>query len=103
MRVVHETMKDGPFGKIWYLLKEYLSFCVSCVSENSELSGFAPVMSEAPQGNILGPLLFILYTKDQPLAVSSLKILFVDDTNILKLVITPADVGNLQLMLVIFS
>jgi hypothetical protein len=37
-----------------------------------------------PQGSVLGPILFVLYTNDLPDAVESEAYLFADDTNIFR-------------------
>ena len=43
-------------------------------------SSWAPVNSEIPQGNVMGPLLFICYVNDMPKVVHSTIGMLVNDT-----------------------
>lgn len=47
-----------------------------------QLSRFYPVFSGVPQGSVLGPLLFLLYTSDLVHVVSSNIVMYADDTKI---------------------
>ena len=57
-----------------------------------------PVISEVPQGSILGPLLFLIYINDLPPAVTSSKVLlFADDAKCYKTIHNLSDIHLLQL------
>ncbi len=56
-----------------------------------------PVMSGVPEGSILGPLLFLLYTNDLPSSIVDSKVAaFADDTKIFKLINSRTDAMLLQ-------
>ena len=56
-----------------------------CVSISNSHLDLLPVLSEAPQGSILGPMLFIIYINDMPLTYQFSKIfLFADDAKLCK-------------------
>jgi hypothetical protein len=52
---------------------------------NDLVSSWSKIQHGVPQGSVLGPLLFILYVNDLPLAIdgSSTSILFTDDTSLI--------------------
>ena len=51
-----------------------------------------PVLSGVPQGNIPGPLLFLVYVNNPPDSISlSSSYMFVDDTKLIKIISTPKD------------
>ena len=58
-----------------YLQDRHISTTV-----DGALSSLLPITSGVPQGSVLGPLLFILYFRDLPTAVSNDCALFADDT-----------------------
>ena len=65
----------------WF--RSYLSDRKQCVSVNGSNSDLLSVTCGVPQGSVLGPLLFLIYTNDLPNASKRLTFyLFADDTNI---------------------
>ena len=73
----------GIKGNLLAWAREYLSKRKQYTVVNGELSDQANVTSGVPQGSVLGPTLFALYTGDLPEAVSSASLyMYADDTTI---------------------
>ena len=69
-------LKDKEFDWfVYYLKNRKISTCV-----DGYRSQETPISSGVPQGSVLGPLLFLLFLKDLPTAVSGSSALFADDT-----------------------
>jgi len=68
---------------LYLLLKSYLSECYFHVKIDDEISDYHPIRAGVPQGSVLGPLLYLLYTADAPTTQDMLMATFVDDTAIL--------------------
>jgi hypothetical protein len=65
------------------ILKSYLQnrqFLVKIANEFTELS---PVNAGVPQGSVLGPLLYLLFTADLPIPLETTSATFADDTAII--------------------
>ena len=61
----------GVSGKVLSWTKCFLYDRVQCVCVNNHFSSYSPVLSGVPQGNILGPLLFVAYI-DEGVKISNL-------------------------------
>jgi hypothetical protein len=62
-------------------MKSYLS--ERYVKIHDELSAYHLIRAGAPQGSILGPLLYLIFTADIPLTEKTLMATFADDTAIM--------------------
>ncbi len=58
---------------------------------NGCFNSFSPSISGVPQGSVLGPLLFIIYTFDMWCAIESHMVAYADDTIIYAVIPSPQD------------
>ena len=66
--LVHRLHTDSGFtDTVLQWFSSYLTDRTHYVSVSNHCSAFAPVNSGVPQGSVLGPMLFTMYTK--PLSV----------------------------------
>ena len=63
---------------------------------DGEVSNWKPILSGAPQGSILGPLVFLIYTNDLDDNITSNVVKFADDTTVFRKVNTDVDKQHLQ-------
>jgi Reverse transcriptase (RNA-dependent DNA polymerase) len=85
----------GIRGVVHDLYKSYLSGRYQAVSCQNTVSDFLPVAHGIPQGSILGPLLFLIYTNDLSDYMRPVKsILFADDTTFVCSAGNKAEVAN---------
>ena len=78
-----ETIKQHFPDSIHQLLKSYLSNRTFYVKVNDAYSDIQEINAGVPQGSVLGPILYTLYTVDIPTTSSSTTCTFANDTNIL--------------------
>ena len=65
----------------WF--KSYLSERVFLINIENKLSDFGKISCRVPQGFILGPLLFLIYVSNMPQVVTTILLLYADDSCIL--------------------
>jgi hypothetical protein len=65
------------------LIKSYLQNRHFLVKIANEYSHFTPINAGVPQGSVLGPLLYVLYSADLPTSDGTFTATFADDTAIL--------------------
>lgn len=65
------------------VLKSYLENRRFKVKQNGALSALQPILSGVPQGSVLGPILYIIFTSDLPSSIGTKIATFADDTAIM--------------------
>ena len=73
----------GVDGSILHILTEFLTNRRKRIAVDGYFSSFTNVKSGVPQGSVLGPLLFILFTADMWSGISCRMISSADDTSLL--------------------
>jgi hypothetical protein len=68
---------------IYKSLKSYLENRYFLIKYRKENTSLHPVLSGVPQGSVLVPLLYLLYTADLPTTADSTTTTFADDTAVL--------------------
>ena len=86
----------GICGNIINWITDFLSGRTQCVVVRGSSSKVAAVLSGVPQGTVLGPLLFLAYINDMPLAANSTIALFADDSFIYRIINSKEDADQLQ-------
>lgn len=86
-RVWHEgllyKLKKILPGRFYKILKSYLNDRYLQVKTEDSLSDYKTIRSGVPQGSILGPILYLIYTSDIPQTDESTIATFADDTAII--------------------
>ena len=84
--LLYKLKSMGISGELIKLLENYLSNRLQRVVLNGQASPWRSVLAGAPQGSILGPLLFLIYINDLPNRLKSNVKLFADDTSLFTIV-----------------
>lgn len=80
--LIHKMSKLLP-RNYCQLLESYLSGRKFRVAHEEAFSGFYPALAGVPQGSVLGPVLYLLYTADIPTTENTFIGTFADDTVIM--------------------
>ena len=89
LKIKKKTLPPGYYK----LLKSYLQDRYFVTKFNDETSPRFPIHSCVPQGSILGPLLYTLYTSDRPTSRKTTLSTFADDTAIFAIHSDPQSPG----------
>ena len=95
-RLIKKLEGYGITGNLLKWLKNFLNDRKQRVVINGKFSKWSDVLSEIPQGSILGPLLFIIYINDLPGVVGSVCKLFADDCKLYRNIESEEDMMELQ-------
>ena len=63
------------------LLKSYLTDHYFRVKQGEEYSGLKPIKAAVPQGSVLGPVLYLIFTSDIPQPEGTTVVTFADDSH----------------------
>lgn len=80
--LLYKLKRELPYN-FYLLLKSYLSDRFYYVKYQEERSPLLPIKSGVPQGSVLGPVLYLLYTADLPTLQQTEVATFADDTAVL--------------------
>ena len=92
-RLLYKLECLGIKGKVLNIIHNFLMGRTFHVCLEGKFSTVKDVLSDIPQGTVLGPLLFILYIFDLPDSIKSFAKLFADD---LKMIAKASDKGQID-------
>jgi hypothetical protein len=81
-RLLRKLQSLGINSNVLNWIRDFLVGRRQRVSINGSVSDWASVRSSVPQGSVLGPVLFVTFLNYMPEAVSSVCLMYADDTKI---------------------
>lgn len=88
---IKQTLPDT----FYRILKSYLTDRYYQVKQRSECTNLYPIFSGVPQGSVLGPILYIIFTADLPCIKNVTIATFADDTAIMATHKNPAEASRI--------
>ena len=95
-RLIKKLEKHGINGKLLKWIEEWLKNRKQRVVLKGQASEWEEVLSEVPQGSVLGPLLFIIFINDIETGITSTLSKFADDCKIKRTVKSDEDANAVQ-------
>ena len=89
LALIYKLKLLGIGGSILNILTEFLTRRTQRVVVDGQLSDIRYVVSGVPQGSVLGPLLFIIYTSDMWLDLENKLIAYADDATLVASIPSP--------------
>ena len=89
--LIFKLQSAGVGGKILNILTQFLSNRQQRVGVDGSFSPYSLVRSGVPQGSVLGPLLFILYTSDMWHGVRNKLLAYADDSSLYSVITSPLE------------
>ncbi len=87
--LIHKLRRCGISGELLSLIRSFLTNRKQQTVSNWQNSDWGDISAGVPQGSILGPLLFLVYSNDLAANVKRNVKLFVDDTSLFTVVKDP--------------
>ena len=87
--LVFKLIQLGVGGPFLSILTEFLSIRLQRVVVDGHFNEYRNVILGIPQGSILGPLLFILYTHDMWFGLENMLVSYADDATLLAHILSP--------------
>ena len=81
-RLLLKLNRNGIDGQLYLWFRIFLTNARQRVQIRGSYSEWSPVISDVPQGSILGPIMFPIYVNDIPNIITPTTKLFADDTKI---------------------
>ena len=78
--LIYKLKRLGIEGDLLEFFKDYLEDRQQRVALKGALSSWITIKAGVPQGSIMGPILFLIYTNDLPSEIQSIIKMFADDT-----------------------
>ena len=78
--LIYKLNRLGISGELLEFFRDYLEDRQQRVALKGALSSWITIKAGVPQGSIMGPILFLIYTNDLPTEIQSIIKMFADDT-----------------------
>jgi len=95
-RLMTKLKHYGIVGRTFEWICDFISNHEQYVELNGKCSKWYDVISGIPQGTVLGPILFVIFTNDLPSNISSEAYMFTDDTKVFQVIRDQNDIDILQ-------